>query len=320
LLDGLLRRAREVATDLTRSPAVVAASDPSGGPALLPAQVRYERLQRVVLTDEVSRTLFEEYATHRASDRGAEETGWVLLGVRGPQEATILATLPVCAERDAGEAHVWITGPAHVLASRIIRQQDRRLAMLGVVHTHPGSLRHPSRGDFKGDRDWVPQLPGSEGIFGIGTADAEPKPDGALVSFSPKPHMQCLGPLRFSWYTLGAGDKKYRDAPLELTIGPDLAKPLRPLWPVIEGHASRLDRLACQQAKVRFDIIQGRAAPALAISIRLAEPGQSVRLVLEGKDVRYYYEAGGDTFQVDLPDPLPDQGIYRLLAELAARA
>ena len=54
----------------------------------------YERLERVVLTDAVSRTLFDEYAAHRDTQRGEEETGWVLLGVREVHEALVLATMP----------------------------------------------------------------------------------------------------------------------------------------------------------------------------------------------------------------------------------
>lgn len=273
----------------------------------------------MVLTDEVSRTLFEEYATHRASERGEEETGWVLLGVRDGDRATVLATLPAGTERDAGEAHVRFNSSAQALASRIVRQQDRRLALLGVVHTHPGSLRHPSRGDLKGDRQWVPQLRGGQGVFGIGTADAEVSSDGAQVSSNPKPHMHCLGGLRFSWYTLTAGEKRYREVPIELTIGPDLARPLRPVWAAIEAHADRLDRLASQQAKVRFEIAHGRNGPALTVVIGLAEPGRVVRVFVEDKEVHYYYEADGTVFQVDLSSTSPDQGVYLLLAELAAR-
>lgn len=272
-----------------------------------------------MLTDEVSRTLFGEYAAHRASDRGGEETGWVLLGLRMRDQAVVLATLPAPADRDAGEAHVWITGPAHLLASRIVRQEDRRLTMLGVVHTHPGSLRHPSKGDLKGDREWVPQLRGGEGVFGIGTADAEPDPDGTLTCTNPKSHAQCLGGLRFSWYTLAAGEKKYREVPVELTIGRDMARGLRPVWPAVEAFAERFDRLARQQARVRFEVTEGKAGPALAVVVELAEPGRVVRVVVEGKEVRYYYEAGGEAFQADLPDAAPDQGVYLMLAELAAR-
>ena len=74
------------------------------------------------------------------------------------------------------------------------------LTILGVVHTHPGSLRHPSEGDLKGDRIWVQHLRGKEGVFAIGTADAPP--DGGMFASRPKPNVHCLGKLRFSWYAL----------------------------------------------------------------------------------------------------------------------
>ena len=90
---------------MTPTPAARAAEHPPGPP-------HYDRLERVVLADDVARTLFAEYAAHRASDRGAEETGWVLLGVREATQAIVLATLPAGANRDAGEAHE--IGRAHV--------------------------------------------------------------------------------------------------------------------------------------------------------------------------------------------------------------
>lgn len=313
--NDLLRRARELIADLARQPSGPAGGRPAGTSPMTPP--RYERLARVVLTDDVARTLFEEYAAHRASDRGAEETGWVLLGTRDEAGAVVLATLPAGAERDAGREHVQFNSTAQALASRIVRQADRRLALLGVVHTHPGSLRHPSRGDLDGDREWVPQLRGGEGVFGIGTADAAS--DGELVAVQPKPNMQCLGPLRFSWYTLAAGEKKYRPVPVELTIGPDLARPLRPVWGEVEQHADRLDRLARQQSAVRFDVIAGRNKDAaLAVTVGLID-GASIRVVLEGKEVRYFLETDGGVSQADLPDTPPDQGVYLLLAELAGK-
>ena len=266
------------------------------------------------MTDEVCRTLFDEYAAHRHSDRGAEETGWVLLGIRNESDAVVLATLPAGADRDAGREHVRFNSAAQALASRIVRQADRRLTLLGVVHTHPGGLRHPSRGDLEGDREWVPQLRGGEGVFGIGTADADnpTEPD-------PKPNTQCLGPLRFSWYTLAVGEKRYHRVPVETTPGPDLAKTLRPVWGEIEHHADRLDRLARQQTKVRFDVVTGRTNEALAVAVPLAD-GTTIRAVIEGKGVRYFHESPGGVSQVELPDAPPDQGIYLLLAELARRS
>jgi proteasome lid subunit RPN8/RPN11 len=281
-------------------------------------------LRRLRLTDEVSRTLFDEYAAHRAGPRGEEETGWVLLGLREGDDALALATLPAGAGREAGQAHVRFNSSAQALASRVVRQHDRRVAMLGVVHTHPGSLRHPSDGDFRGDAKWVGQLRGGDGVFGIGTADRPasgyPGPGPVEgVAWQPRPHRQCLGGLCLSWYALGTGDRHYRSLPVEVTLGPDLAKPLRPVWTQVEDHAERLDRLARQQARVAFGVLPGRKGPALAAEVPLADPGQAVRILLEGKEVRYYLVRDGEPVAADVGEARVDQGFYLLLAELAAR-
>ncbi len=304
-------------TDLTRAAVAEAwafaerlAGPPPGPPEPAPGPpVSVRRLRRVVLTDAVGRTLFGEYAAHRATDRGQEETGWVLLGRREEERAVVLATLPAGADRDAGEAHVRFNADAQALASRIVRQQDRRLTMLGVVHTHPGRLRHPSRGDYDGDRRWVPALRGGDGVFGIGTAAGEELP--------PAPNVQMWEGLRFDWYSLAAGDASYSPLLVELTLGPDLAADLRAAWPVIEAHAARLDRLARQLPTVRFAAADNGE---LAVTLPLAAAGQSVRVLAGLKTVRLYYEAAGEVFQPDLPAGVaPDQALYLLLAELAAR-
>jgi hypothetical protein len=318
-IDDWIRRAREAAVHLAQHPAAETGHESFETKPGSPGPGRYEALRRVILTDEVSRTLFEEYALHRATERGKEETGWLLLGLRQVDQAVVLAALPAPADRDAGEAHVWIAGPAHLLASRILRQEDRRLTMLGVVHTHPGSLRHPSKGDLKGDRLWVPQLRGEEGVFGIGTADAASEWCDTPTSRNPKPHMQCLGKLRFSWYTLATREKRYKEVPVELVIGPELARPLRTVWPLIETHGDRLERLAQQQKKVKFEISEGEKGPILAAVVGLAGSERNIRVVLEGQEVRYYWESSGEAFEVQLPELPPDQGVYLLLAELAAR-
>src|SRR5437899_6721752 len=174
-----------------------------------PPAANYQPLKRVIITDGVGRTLFEEYAGHQGGQRGEEETGWVLLGVRQEDEALVLATLPAGAERDAGVGHVQFNSSGQVVGSRYVRQTDRRLTILGVVHTHPGSLRHPSDGDFRGDSKWVAQLRGGDGIFGIGTADARPGPTDA-VAWQPQPHRQCLGDFCLSWYALVKAARAYR--------------------------------------------------------------------------------------------------------------
>jgi proteasome lid subunit RPN8/RPN11 len=279
----------------------------------------YSPLQRVLITDEVGRTLFEEYAAHRRAERGDEETGWLLLGRREAREAVVLATLPAGSESDAGVAHIRFNSTGQALASSIVRQHDRRLTTLGVVHTHPGSLRHPSDGDFRGDREWVRKLRGREGIFGIGTADG-PLVNGSVFAYQPRSHVQCLGELRFSWYALREGDGNYRPLPVELTIGPDLARPLHALWSVVEDHAEQLERLYRQQARVRFDVLSDAENPGLLLTLPLAANGESIRVLMSRKEVRYYLERGGELRALDLRDECVDRGVYLLLAELASQA
>src|SRR5581483_6242932 len=197
-------------------------------------------------------------------------------------------------------------------------QVDRRLTILGVVHTHPGSLRHPSDGDFRGDSEWGGQLRGKEGIFGIGTADSIPA-NGTAVAQQPKVNVQCLGKLRLSWYALAWGDPKYRPLPVRLTLGPDLARPLHSVWSLIEVHADQLDRLCRQQTGVTFEVISGRHGPALSVNIPVVEPDAAIRVVLEEKQVKYYLLRHGEMLQADPHEERVDRAVYLLLAELAAR-
>jgi len=276
-------------------------------------------LRRVQLTDEVSRTLFGEYAAHRASERGNEEIGWDLLGTRQDDTATVLATLPAGEARDAGTEHVQFNHAAQEFAWWILRQQTRRLRMLGVVHTHPGTLRHPSSGDYRGDIQWVANLKGQEGVFGIGTADADTGVE-AGVSWQPAPNVQCLGNLRLTWYVLGKGDQNYRSLPVELTIGPDLAVPLRPVWDELEVHADRLNRLAQQLSRVKFEVAAGHRKPALTLTIPLPDGARAVRVELEGKDVRYrLLTPDRGALAADLREDRVDVGVFLMLSELAAR-
>ncbi len=277
----------------------------------------YGPLKRVILTDGVGRTLFEEYAAHRDSARGEEETGWVLLGLRETTEAVVLATLPAGTARSAGVSHVQFNSSGQALGSRIVRQADRRLTILGVGHTHPGSLRHPSDGDYHGDSRWVGQLRGGEGIFAIGTADNHAA-NGMLIAHQPRPNVQNLGKLTLSWYALRHGEDKYRALPVELTLGPDLARSLHSVWPTVEAHAERLDRLCRQQAGVTFDVVEGKRGPALLAQLPLSEPGNAIRLLLEGDEVTYVVLRGGEPYVTDPHEDRIDRGVYLLLAELAA--
>jgi proteasome lid subunit RPN8/RPN11 len=243
-----------------------------------------ESLRQVVFTDEVSRTLFAEYRAHRLGERSQVETGWVLLGHRHAEEAIVLAVLPAGRNANAGAGHVQFNASLQAVAARILRQQNRRLTILGIVHTHPGSLRHPSAQDLEGDMTWVRQLKGAAGIFGIGTADGDSH--GAWAT-QPRPNVQCWGRLRLSWYVLGEGDCAYRPLPCRLTLGPDLARPLHQLWPVLESNAERLDHLASKLAGTRFEIVADNDGKALVVNLPLAEADGALRIILKGDKVRY---------------------------------
>jgi proteasome lid subunit RPN8/RPN11 len=272
----------------------------------------YRKVQRVVLTDEVSRTLVRDFANHRAGPRGEEEVGWVLLGVREENEVLVLATLPAGADREAGVAHVHFNSTAQAVACRFVRQQDRRLGMVGVVHTHPGSLRHPSNGDYQGDSRWVPRLRGGEGVYGIGTAD------GKSLNGKPVPHpehMRTEGELCFSWYALGAGDKHYRRLPVAIVDGPDLAQPLHALWHTIEAHADAVDRLCMQLARVTFEV--GENERALAARVPVGDSGDSLLILLHPSSVQFYLDRGGELTAVDPREPQLDRAVFLVLAELA---
>jgi hypothetical protein len=313
MLHGLITSASQLLNDLRRS--FLTSTAPAR--AVARPTPSLEPLERILLTDGVGRTLFEEYARHRTSENGDEETGWLLLGVREPSAAVGLATLPAGARSDAGVAHIRFNSTAQAIGSRIVRQLDRRLNILGVVHTHPGSLRHPSEGDLKGDRAWVRHLRGQEGVFGIGTADAPPSSAAGWYGSQPRSNVQCLGKLRFSWYSLRNGESSYRPLPVELTLGPDLARHLHAVWSILETHADRIERLMQQQAGVRVEVIGEEAGPGLVLVVPLAENEGALRVLLREGEIRYLLERDGKLFETSHHEDLVDRGVYLLLAQLA---
>jgi hypothetical protein len=285
-------------------------------PGAVPAQA-FQPLKRVLVTKEAAQVMFGEYAAHRVTERGEEEIGWVLLGRRDLNEATVLASLPAGADREAGEAHVRFNSVAQIIASRFVRQSDRRIGMLGVVHTHPGSLRHPSDGDYRGDIQWVGQLRGGEGIFGIGTADGKFAGHADEI-WSPRENIQALGDLCLTWYSLRTEGRNYRSIPVQLVAGPDLAAPLRSVWPILEENGERLERLTELLAKVSFEVLPYEQHSALAVNVALPGIERKLRAVLSEKEIRYFLMHEEAVLAADLRDPYVDRGIYRLLADVAS--
>ena len=105
MLQGLVNAASRLLHQLSQR----LFGDRQPAPELLPVSLPktiLRRLERVRVTDQVCRTLFEEFEKHRRTKRGEEEIGWVLLGVREETSALVLATLPAGADRNAGVAHV----------------------------------------------------------------------------------------------------------------------------------------------------------------------------------------------------------------------
>jgi hypothetical protein len=131
--------------------------------------------------------------------------------------------------------------------------------------------------------------------------------------------LQCLGELCLSWYSLGEGDRNYRPLPVGLTLGPDLARPLHSVWMTIEHYADQLDRLCRQQAGVAFGVVDSPEGPALGVEVKLATPGEVLRVVLSGKEARYYLLRGDELLTVDPDEDRVDRGVYLLLAELAGQ-
>ena len=162
-------------------------------------------------------------------------------------------------------------------------------------------------------------LRGKEGVFGIGTADGQPTP-WDLFAYQPRPNVQCLSGLRFSWYSLRQGDTAYRPLPVELTIGPDLARSLHAIWSTLEFHAERIERLYRQQSSLRFEAMSDEWGPGLLLTLPLADAGDAVQVLIRPKEVRYYLLRSGELLEVQHHDECVDRGVYLLLAELAARA
>src|SRR5436190_22467589 len=70
MLQALVRTASQLLTDVNRR--LVRERPPLPRPSAPPVPTAYQPLQRILLTDGVAHTLFEEYAAHRAEARGAE--------------------------------------------------------------------------------------------------------------------------------------------------------------------------------------------------------------------------------------------------------
>ena len=176
VLQGLVSSAGRFISDLGR--AWIRERNPTLGRRAksVPATTApYPPLRRLTLTDEVSRTLFEEYAVHRRSNRGDEETGWTLLGIRDGDEAIILATLARrgALQRRRRSRSIQQLGPG---AGQSNPSPEGSPTDDARRRPHaPGQPETSKRRRLPGRPPWVSVLRGGEGVFGIGTVD-QPQP------------------------------------------------------------------------------------------------------------------------------------------------
>ncbi len=265
------------------------------------------RLDVVTVAEGVLRSLESGYHEHLEGPRRNEEMAWLLLGYANDDSLQIEAAVPAGESRDASAVHVRFDTSVQALATCILRSDDPRLVPLGVFHTHPGSLDHPSGGDFQGDSEWVRRIPGRRGVFGIGTCDGGPTLPGN--------HQTRVGNLCFSWYHLGVGDVSYRPISLVTKPGDDRARGLLPVWDSVQEHADPLLGLARQLATVRFQVANLEGQTHLAVSIPVRGANAFLRLIFHSHKIWYYLDSNGEWLAVDTKETDPEIAVYRLLAE-----
>ncbi len=266
---------------------------------------------RFVVATGVLDTLFGEYAAHRRTSRGSEEIGWLLVGYRTETEVHVVGTIPAGTHRDASAVHVEFDSESQTLASRIIRQSDRRLRIVGIVHTHPGSMRQPSDGDLHGDLQWIRRLQNSEGLFAIGTSDGRTPPNPA--------HATTADDLRFSWYALAATDSNYRAMAIQSIPHEDVGSPLRAIWEIVEAWHGPVNRICHLFAGIRLGIMTEDGTVWLRATFQLGWPGETIYLLLSTAEARYYWEVGQTLTRVDPQEPDIEVALPTILAELARR-
>jgi hypothetical protein len=65
-------------------------------------------------------------------------------------------------------------------------------------------------------------------------------------------------------------------------------------------------------------VIDGREKPALAVQVPLADSEKAIRVLIEGKEVRYLLVGPSGALMADFHDDRVDHGIFVMLAELTS--
>jgi proteasome lid subunit RPN8/RPN11 len=151
---------------------------------------------RVFMNSGVLESLEKEYTQHLEGPRGTNEVGWLLAGSYENGSLNVLASIQAGELALSSCSHVKFDAEDQSKKMVLVRSKHGGMIFpCGVVHSHPGNQSHPSRGDYRGDLEWIKQLPGREGLFGIGT---------------------CQKQTCFSWYVLSENSPDYD--PVEVTV------------------------------------------------------------------------------------------------------
>lgn len=283
-------------------------------------QKEYSPIRFVRIASGVGQTLVNGYMEHLAGDRKNEEIGWLLLGFREKDKAIILAAIPSGESRDASSVHVKFNSQAQAIAGRILKKREKKLEVLGLFHTHPGKMRRPSSGDFRGDIEWVKSISGRQGIFGIGTVEnATESYEKSHVANFVSSNAFDWNNLRFSWYSLLQGDTDYKNVKIRWTLGPDLADFLSGHWSILEKNAEAIERILSQQNGSTCDVISYQGEKAFCLLVPTTYPKGVIRAFILGENVKYFFENSEQQFAIDVEENNVDRGIYLVLAELGKK-
>lgn len=284
-------------------------------------QKDYSPLKSILITSGVGETLARGFRLHLDGERGDEEIGWLLMGFREKDKAVVLAAIPSGDMREASGTHVRFNSRAQAIAGRILKKREPRLEVLGLFHTHPGTLRRPSSGDFRGDIEWIEKIPGKQGVFGIGTVEDQSKSTShEYYSRFVSPFAYQRDGLRFSWYSLGHGDTNYHEIRTRWALGDDISQFLHPAWMVIEKNANGIERILAQQTGSTCDVVPFQGTSSFCVAVPTAYPRGVIRAFILEKNVKYFFEQNEQQYAIDVQENEVDRGIYLVLAELGKKS
>jgi hypothetical protein len=263
-----------------------AASRPHHDPAAPPIEVR--------VTAGVVDRLLADVADHLRGPHAHDETGWVPIG-RVAAGVVSVEGLLSAGRRPFASPAAFEPDHAHVLAALVLLQAREPADVVGLIHTHPGSMDWNSAVDQVADEGHVLALPGGIGVYPI--VVRERRASGPVVRAG----------VRVAWWGLRASRPAvYAPCRVEVVPGEDAGAWLGPhddalaeagevvlellergvavtLLPAPAGAVDLMASSAGGEVLVRFDPLPGHAlltGPAGPRRRRLAANGRDLGRLL----------------------------------------